>query len=240
MLTYTCLLCFRAPVLGVQPRSAHGSHLSMEAPAAETTEQPQVNESEVKDSGNKLFTDELALKKDIDLPALDFLQIDRVNDTSSKDKLDQECHSGEMDMNHSDDHNHNGAEHTVKDMDCSSTDAGHDVGRLIGGPCAGQVNDVTEANGKIPNRDSGIDSPSCGAEGEAFPNEVPIEEEDRNDSLATETESVSCVTSSNKRDSTQDEDSDLDEGSSEEPENLEVKVRIYKYRHTSITRSISV
>uniref|UniRef100_A0A8C1JKQ4 FYVE, RhoGEF and PH domain containing 3 n=1 Tax=Cyprinus carpio TaxID=7962 RepID=A0A8C1JKQ4_CYPCA len=76
----------------------------------------------------------------------------------------------------------------------------------------------TEANGKIPNRDSGIDSPSCGAEGEGFPNEDPIEEEDRNDSIATETES--CVTGGNKRDSTQDEDSDLDEGSCEDPEGL--------------------
>uniref|UniRef100_A0A8C1UAL7 FYVE, RhoGEF and PH domain containing 3 n=1 Tax=Cyprinus carpio TaxID=7962 RepID=A0A8C1UAL7_CYPCA len=76
----------------------------------------------------------------------------------------------------------------------------------------------TEANGKIPNRDSGIDSPSCGAEGEGFPNEDPIEEEDRNDSIATETES--CVTAGNKRDSTQDEDSDLDEGSCEDPEGL--------------------
>ena len=84
---------------------------------------------------------------------------------------------------------------------------------------------MTEANGKIPNGDSGIDSPACGDEWEFFPNEVAIEEEERNDSIATETESVSCVTTENKRDSTQDEDSDLDEGSSEEPESLEGKVR---------------
>uniref|UniRef100_A0A8D3AQJ1 FYVE, RhoGEF and PH domain containing 3 n=1 Tax=Scophthalmus maximus TaxID=52904 RepID=A0A8D3AQJ1_SCOMX len=70
-----------------------------------------------------------------------------------------------------------------------------------------------EQNGKIPNRDSGIDSPSCTADGEAFPNEDAIDEEDHYDSV-TETESVSCcVTLGNKRDSTQDEDSDLDEGS---------------------------
>ncbi|XP_062247833.1 faciogenital dysplasia [Platichthys flesus] len=74
--------------------------------------------------------------------------------------------------------------------------------------------DSSEQNGKIPNRDSGIDSPSCAADGEAFPNEDAIDEEDHYDSV-TETESVSCcVTLGNKRDSTQDEDSDLDEGSS--------------------------
>ncbi|XP_077368187.1 faciogenital dysplasia [Festucalex cinctus] len=73
---------------------------------------------------------------------------------------------------------------------------------------------------KIPNRDSGIDSPSCAAEGEAFPNEDAIDEEDRYDSV-TETESVSCcVALSNKRDSTQDEDSDLDEGSGGEINSL--------------------
>lgn len=76
--------------------------------------------------------------------------------------------------------------------------------------------DSSQQNGKIPNRDSGIDSPSCAAEGEVFPNEDAIDEEDRYDSV-TETESVSCcVTLDNKRDSTQDEDSDLDEGSSGE------------------------
>ncbi|XP_060931073.1 faciogenital dysplasia [Limanda limanda] len=74
--------------------------------------------------------------------------------------------------------------------------------------------DSSEQNGKIPNRDSGIDSPSCAADGEVFPNEDAIDEEDHYDSV-TETESVSCcVTVGNKRDSTQDEDSDLDEGSS--------------------------
>uniref|UniRef100_A0A3B4T4Y7 FYVE, RhoGEF and PH domain containing 3 n=1 Tax=Seriola dumerili TaxID=41447 RepID=A0A3B4T4Y7_SERDU len=80
--------------------------------------------------------------------------------------------------------------------------------------------DSSEQNGKIPNRDSGIDSPSCAAEGEVFPNEDAIDEEDHYDSV-TETESVSCcVTLGNKRDSTQDEDSDLDEGSSGEMHSL--------------------
>lgn len=190
----------------------------MEAPTPEIIDQPQLNESEVKDS---YLVDEIGLKKDMELPALDILRIDCVND-----KLEQECHSADLDINHSDsDNNYNNAEHAVKDLGHSSIKTGHEVGGLIGGPCAGQVNSVAEANGKIPNRDSGIDSPSCGAEGEAFPNEDPIEEEDRNDSIATETESVSCVTTSNKRDSTQDEDSDLDDGSIEEPESSDVKVR---------------
>lgn len=82
-----------------------------------------------------------------------------------------------------------------------------------------QGHEGTEASGKIPNRDSGIDSPSCGAETEGFPSEDRIEEEDRSASLATETPG------GDKRDSTQDEDSDLDEGSGEDPESLEVKVR---------------
>ncbi|XP_011600878.1 faciogenital dysplasia [Takifugu rubripes] len=80
--------------------------------------------------------------------------------------------------------------------------------------------DSSDQNGKIPNRDSGIDSPSCTAEGEVFPNEDAIDEEDHYDSV-TETESVSCcVTLGHKRDSTQDEDSDLDEGSSGEIHSL--------------------
>ncbi|XP_053360253.1 faciogenital dysplasia [Clarias gariepinus] len=214
----------RAPILGVQPKSAFHLHLRMEAPAPEITQPPQFNESELHVSGNMLLMDEISLTKDIEMPALDCLRIDCVSDTGSQDKLDQQSHSGDLDINHSGSDNiHNDAENTVKDVDHNNIDAGHNVGGLIGGPCAGQVSDVTEANGKIPNRDSGIDSPCCGAEGEAFPNEVPIEEEERNDSIATETESVSCVTISNKRDSTQDEDSDLDEGSSEEPESLEGK-----------------
>ncbi len=76
-----------------------------------------------------------------------------------------------------------------------------------------QGHEGTEASGKIPNRDSGIDSPSCGAETEGFPSENRIEEE------ATE------IPGGDKRDSTQDEDSDLDEGSGEDPESLEIKVR---------------
>ncbi|XP_029911768.1 faciogenital dysplasia [Myripristis murdjan] len=111
--------------------------------------------------------------------------------------------------------------------DCPEDDITHSVGclddvereegsshELQDNPDSSEQN----GNGKIPNRDSGIDSPSCAAEGEVFPNEDAIDEEDRYDSI-TETESVSCcVTLGNKRDSTQDEDSDLDEGSSGELE----------------------
>ncbi|XP_043089249.1 faciogenital dysplasia [Puntigrus tetrazona] len=68
-----------------------------------------------------------------------------------------------------------------------------------GGEERSQGHEGTEANGKIPNRDSGIDSPSCGAEAEGFPG-----------------------AGRDKRDSTQDEDSDLDE-ESQDPESLEVK-----------------
>ena len=111
--------------------------------------------------------------------------------------------------------------------DCVEVDISHGIGcldsvereegssqELLDNP------DSSEQNGKIPNRDSGIDSPSCTVEGEVFPNEDAIDEEDHYDSV-TETESVSCcVTLGNKRDSTQDEDSDLDEGSSGEIHSL--------------------
>lgn len=97
-------------------------------------------------------------------------------------------------------------------------------GPLPEGPS--QEHEGMELNGKIPNRDSGIDSPSCGAEGEVSPNEDPIEEEDRNNSITRETESLSCIAVSNKCDSSQDEDSDLDEESCEDPESLELQVRL--------------
>ncbi|TSL97258.1 FYVE, RhoGEF and PH domain-containing protein 3 [Bagarius yarrelli] len=213
----------RAPILGVQPKSALRLHLRMEAPSHEIIDRPQFIESERNDSGNTSFVDKIALKKEMELPDLDFLRIDCVGDAGSQDKLNQECHS-DQNINHSDSgKTYNIADHTVNDQEHSNIDPANNVESVIVGSCAGQGNAVMQANEKIPNRDSGIDSPSCGAEGEAFPNEVPIEEEERNDSIATETESVSCITISNKRDSTQDEDSDLDEGSSEEPENLEVK-----------------
>lgn len=219
----------RVPILGVQPRSPLLLCLSMEAPptsvgdsAPEIQKQHQFGEP----GPNSCSTDKLALNspqssEDIELPALDCLRIDCANDTGSHGELD---HSKELDINHSDtDGNHSDVERILSELERNHSDTEHDGSALIEAPCEAQDNEVTESNGKIPNRDSGIDSPSCGGDGEVFPNEVPIEEEERNDSIATETESVSCITTENKRDSTQDEDSDLDEGSSEEPESLEGK-----------------
>ncbi|KAM4652488.1 LOW QUALITY PROTEIN: FYVE, RhoGEF and PH domain-containing protein 3 [Discoglossus pictus] len=82
-------------------------------------------------------------------------------------------------------------------------------------------------NGKIPNRDSGIDSPSCSVVGEVFPSEDNVEPKKL--TLAVTTSDMGNGKKDNhsssveqKRDSTQDEDSDMDEGSSEEHENMEV------------------
>ncbi|XP_072790728.1 FYVE, RhoGEF and PH domain-containing protein 3 isoform X4 [Taeniopygia guttata] len=82
-------------------------------------------------------------------------------------------------------------------------------------------------NGKIPNRDSGIDSPSCSVAGETFPSEEGAEQkkpsmagnpgEMEPDRKGTKPSSVE-----QKRDSMQDDDSDIDEGSSEEQEIAEV------------------
>lgn len=147
--------------------------------------------------------------------------LDSVDNEEMKDKLQKEhtkLSDSNLEIKHSDldgDQNDGSSNHRDTSQE----------GPLPEGPCSSQEHEGTEPNGKIPNRDSGIDSPSCGAEGEVFPNEDPIEEEDRNDSIATETESMSCVTVGNKRDSSQDEDSDLDEGSCEDPESLELKAQ---------------
>uniref|UniRef100_A0A671QVJ3 FYVE, RhoGEF and PH domain containing 3 n=1 Tax=Sinocyclocheilus anshuiensis TaxID=1608454 RepID=A0A671QVJ3_9TELE len=145
------------------------------------------------------------------LSSLNSFQTDSANDAEITDELQKEHQR----------HSRSGLENDPSDLDGERREGsgkhGDDEQERP------QGHEGTEASGKIPNRDSGIDSPSCGTESEGFPNEDPIEEEDRNDSIATETES--CVTAGNKRDSTQDEDSDLDEGSSEDPESLELKVR---------------
>lgn len=76
-------------------------------------------------------------------------------------------------------------------------------------------------NGKIPNRDSGIDSPSCSVVGEVFSNEETVEQ--RKLTLPVTSHEISnSVSVDQKRDSTQDEDSDMDEGSSEEHESTEL------------------
>lgn len=93
----------------------------------------------------------------------------------------------------------------------------------------GSKDSTAELNGsgKIPNRDSGIDSPSCSVAGETFPSEEGAEQ--KKPSMAgnpgeMEPDRKGLKTSSveQKRDSTQDEDSDIDEGSSEEQEIAEV------------------
>lgn len=82
-----------------------------------------------------------------------------------------------------------------------------------------------ETSGKIPNRDSGIDSPSCGGEGECFPNEEHkreyTHEEDKRECTHEE---------ENKRQYTHEEDSDLeeeeDEEEDEEDQNTEIKASV--------------
>ncbi|XP_042585002.1 FYVE, RhoGEF and PH domain-containing protein 3-like isoform X6 [Cyprinus carpio] len=139
------------------------------------------------------------------LSSLNSLQTDSASDAEITEELQKEhqkhCSAGlESNRSDSDGERHEG----------SSKHADGEEERSQG-------HEGTEASGKIPNRDSGIDSPSCGAEAEGFSSEDRIEEEHRSASLATETPA------GDKRDSTQDEDSDLDEGSGEDPESLEIK-----------------
>lgn len=108
--------------------------------------------------------------------------------------------------------------------------AGDDCGggaRDADGTCEHSDNQAAEqnGNGKIPNRDSGIDSPSCNVEGEVFPNEDAIDEEDQSvteTETELESEARTSIAMGSKRDSTQDEDSDMDECSSGEQEGTEV------------------
>ncbi|XP_026576677.1 FYVE, RhoGEF and PH domain-containing protein 3 [Pseudonaja textilis] len=83
------------------------------------------------------------------------------------------------------------------------------------------------SNGKIPNRDSGIDSPSCNVAGENFPNEEATEQKKTTGTgdlaeMDNDKKTVMFSAGEQKRDSAQDEDSDIDEGSSEEPEIAEI------------------
>ncbi|KAF3697068.1 FYVE, RhoGEF and PH domain-containing protein 3 Zinc finger FYVE domain-containing protein 5 [Channa argus] len=188
----------RVPILGVLPRSQ--LHLCLRMDTASDITSSCNQDSMAKAAGDSSSIDKIAL------------------DTSEKtDEVSELSCLGSMHINGSDDP---GLEDIVED------DITHSVGcfgdrEQEGGSSQELLDnpDSSEQNGKIPNRDSGIDSPSCAAEGEGFPNEGAIDEEDNYDSV-TETESVSCVTLGNKRDSTQDEDSDLDEGSSGEIHSL--------------------
>lgn len=94
-----------------------------------------------------------------------------------------------------------------------------------GEPCRDNGNEELTVdqndNGKIPNRDSGIDSPSCSVVGEVFSNEETVEQ--RKLALpVTALEISNHASVDQKRDSTQDEDSDMEEGSSEEHESTEL------------------
>ncbi|XP_041129662.1 FYVE, RhoGEF and PH domain-containing protein 3-like isoform X3 [Polyodon spathula] len=113
-----------------------------------------------------------------------------------------------------------------------------DCPAVNGAAGSSQLNDNQDSmleqngNGKVPNRDSGIDSPSCNVDGEVFSNEEAIDEEKKDESVAeseadtgtvNEAKESSVSSMEHKRDSTQDEeDSDMDEGSSEEHETAEV------------------
>ncbi|XP_068946684.1 FYVE, RhoGEF and PH domain-containing protein 3 isoform X1 [Petaurus breviceps papuanus] len=83
------------------------------------------------------------------------------------------------------------------------------------------------SNGKIPNRDSGIDSPSCSVAGETFPAEEGGEHKKYpTPGLLTEIEPEGERNVSSPGDTqkevAQEADSDVDEGSSEEPETADV------------------
>ncbi|XP_028309972.1 faciogenital dysplasia isoform X2 [Gouania willdenowi] len=185
----------RVPILGVLPRTQLSLCLRMDAASDITSSSSHDTAAIV--AGESSIVDKLALptsEQTVDVSTtscLASMHIDSCDDTA----LDTE-----VDISHGDaclDEVEEAPSHKLLDN-----------------------HDSSEQNGKIPNRDSGIDSPSCTAEGEVFPNEDAIDEEDHYDSV-TETESVSCcVTLENKRDSTQDEDSDLDEGSSGEIHSL--------------------
>ncbi|XP_056131348.1 faciogenital dysplasia [Lampris incognitus] len=197
----------RVPILGVVPRSQ--LHLCLRMDTASDTTSPCIQDS----TGAKGSRESsISSSSFVDKPALGTSeQIDEVTELSCLALVNMDG-PDDVSLDH-----------------CPDDDITHSVGCLDnaeqgeGSPRELQDNpDSSEpnGNGKIPNRDSGIDSPSCTAE-EVFPNEDAIDEEDHYDSV-TETESVSCcVTLGNKRDSTQDEDSDLDEGSSGEIEGVD-------------------
>lgn len=188
--------CFlRVPILGVLPRSQ--LHLFLRMDTASDLPPSSGPDSPAKVAGDSSPVDKLS-----------FGSSERIGGVSELSRLASMHIDGSGDVE---------LESSRKD------DITQGVGRLDNGTQEEDSShkltdnpDSSQQNGKIPNRDSGIDSPSCAAEGEVFPNEDAIDEEDHYDSV-TETESVSCcVTLDNKRDSTQDEDSDLDEGSSGE------------------------
>lgn len=108
--------------------------------------------------------------------------------------------------------------------DCTAVNESKEPSRELGNKdSTAELN----GNGKIPNRDSGIDSPSCSVAGETFPSEEGAEQKKPGASgnpgeMEPDRKSTRSSSAEQKRDSTQDEDSDIDEGSSEEQETAEV------------------
>lgn len=108
--------------------------------------------------------------------------------------------------------------------DCTAVNESKEPSRELGNKdSTAELN----GNGKIPNRDSGIDSPSCSVAGETFPSEEGAEQKKPGVSgnpgeMEPDRKSTRSSSAEQKRDSTQDEDSDIDEGSSEEQETAEV------------------
>ncbi|XP_062924172.1 FYVE, RhoGEF and PH domain-containing protein 3-like isoform X1 [Mobula hypostoma] len=138
----------------------------------------------------------------------------------------------------------NGTDVSMKVVECSNEEVTAMKELAEGGvendDCAGirtqEASAVTEmgqstleqnGNVKIPNRDSGIDSPSCNGDSEVFPNEEAMEEKKNVSSVENEhymeIKPGEASEMQQKIDSTQeDDDSDMDDGSSEENEPTEV------------------
>ncbi|XP_014000898.1 FYVE, RhoGEF and PH domain-containing protein 3 isoform X1 [Salmo salar] len=225
----------RVPILGVPPRNQLHLCLSMDATSKTTTRSapdPTAHapsgSAGAKDSGEPSPADKLALivSEQTDevtelreLSCLASLRIDGPGDVH----LD----STEDDLNVV----HGDRVGCLDNTEREERDSSHELQDNPDSQSSEQ-----NGNGKIPNRDSGIDSPSCAAEGEVFPNEDAIDEEERYDSVTeTETSVSCCVTLGNKRDSTQDEDSDLDEvssGETEGGEKADTHTEVHRYSET--------
>ncbi|XP_045063158.1 FYVE, RhoGEF and PH domain-containing protein 3-like isoform X1 [Coregonus clupeaformis] len=202
----------RVPILGVPPKSQLHLYLTMDATsktpapsAPDPTAHAPSGSAGAKDSGEPSPTDKLAL--------IVSERTDEVTELTELLCLASLCIDGPGDSTEDDLNVVHGD--GVGCLDNAEREERDSSNELHDNPDSHS----SEQNGKIPNRDSGIDSPSCAVEGEVFPNEDAIDEEERYDSVTeTETSVSCCVTLGNKRDSTQDEDSDLDEVSSGETE----------------------
>ncbi|KAJ8016155.1 hypothetical protein DPEC_G00004260 [Dallia pectoralis] len=203
----------RVPILGVNPKSQLHLCLSMDIASDPTSDTPDptapghLGSAGSNGSGDSSASDQLALlvsertSELTELSCLASLHIDSLPTRSKEVTIDAVCNDSVGRLNGAG-KEEAGSSHKLQDNPDSQTEQ--------------------NGNGKIPNRDSGIDSPSCTVEGEVFPNEDAIDEEEHYDSVTeTETSVSCCATPGNKRDSTQDEDSDLDEVSSGETDGAE-------------------